>query len=250
MARCRTTPPADTDRPPRRRDRPGRRRSGSRTSHFLTLYEQLRAGPGSDLNTDNPTFKAANEACRALSPGGQQARTPSAPNIAAEVRWARCMRSYGVPSFPDPNKQGAFDSSKFDPPRPRFKLPTKSAGRCSRRERCRLCRGGADVFGETEERQWTLDSSASAGAPVADSLRGLGPHRSLCPARVPLRVAPRPCAWRVPHRRPAQRHPRCPQIPRTNGDIRSLILMRPSRGDVAGESLVGQPASGCSVRES
>jgi hypothetical protein len=78
----------------------------------------IHGGPGSDLNPSNPTFKTAAQACRALLPNGQQAQAPSAPNIAAEVTWARCLRSHGVPSFPDPNSQGAFDSSKFDPSSP------------------------------------------------------------------------------------------------------------------------------------
>ena len=86
----------------------------------------IHGGPGSDLNRNNPTFKAANQACRTLLPGGQQAPTQSSPKIAAEVRWARCLRSHGVPSFPDPNGQGAFDSSKFDPTSPAFQTASKA----------------------------------------------------------------------------------------------------------------------------
>ena len=80
----------------------------------------INGGPGSNLNASNPTFKAANQACRALLPGGQQPATGSPPKIAAEVKWARCMRTHGVPSFPDPNSQGALDSSKFDNNSPAF----------------------------------------------------------------------------------------------------------------------------------
>lgn len=74
----------------------------------------LHGGPGSDLNRDNPRFKAAKQACQSLQPGGSQGPTQSAQKIAAEVTWARCMRSHGLPSFPDPNGQGVFDRSKFD----------------------------------------------------------------------------------------------------------------------------------------
>lgn len=81
---------------------------------------QMNAGPGSDLNHNNPTFKAATEACRAASPAGQGASTANNPQIAAEVKWARCLRSHGVPRFPDPNSQGAFDSSKFNDGSPAF----------------------------------------------------------------------------------------------------------------------------------
>ncbi len=72
------------------------------------------------LNQDTPTFKAASQACRTLLPGGQQAATTSAQQIAAEVRWAQCLRSHGVPGFPDPNSEGAIDSAKFDPTSPAF----------------------------------------------------------------------------------------------------------------------------------
>ena len=85
----------------------------------------LHGGPDSDLNRSNPTFKSANQACRGLLPGGQQSPTVPAPQIAAEVRWAHCMRSHGLPSFPDPNSHGAFDSSKFDESSPAFQTASR-----------------------------------------------------------------------------------------------------------------------------
>lgn len=80
----------------------------------------INGGGGSDLNPSNPTYKTANRACGSLLPAGVQSATEPSPKIAAEVRWARCMRSHGVPSFPDPNSQGAFDSAKFDDTTPAF----------------------------------------------------------------------------------------------------------------------------------
>jgi hypothetical protein len=80
----------------------------------------LQGGPGSDLNPNNPRFKAANQACRSLQPAAHPAPTPSGQKIGAEVRWARCLRAHGLPNFPDPNGQGAFDSSKFDDSSPAF----------------------------------------------------------------------------------------------------------------------------------
>lgn len=80
----------------------------------------LNGGPGSDLNRDNPRFKAAKQACQYLLKGGSQA-TQSVQKMYDEVHWARCMRSHGLPSFPDPNGQtGAFDRSKFDENSPAF----------------------------------------------------------------------------------------------------------------------------------
>jgi hypothetical protein len=86
----------------------------------------INGGPGSDLNPTNPTYKSANEACRPLLSVGVQAATPPRPKIAEEVRWARCMRSHGVPSFPDPNNQGAFDSAKFNDATPAFHTASKA----------------------------------------------------------------------------------------------------------------------------
>ena len=45
---------------------------------------------------------------------------------AAEVEWARCLRTHGVPSFPDPDPRGAFDSSKFDDGSPAFQAASKA----------------------------------------------------------------------------------------------------------------------------
>jgi hypothetical protein len=81
---------------------------------------QIHGGPGSDLNRSNPRFMAADQACRSLEPGRSGTPQQSAQKIGAEVKWAQCMRAHGVPSFPDPDRQGAFDSSKFDESTPAF----------------------------------------------------------------------------------------------------------------------------------
>jgi hypothetical protein len=72
---------------------------------------QINAGPGSDLDHNDPRFQAANQSCQSLMP---QPGVPSAQQVAALVKLAACMRSHGFPSFPDPDSSGAFDSSKFD----------------------------------------------------------------------------------------------------------------------------------------
>ena len=87
---------------------------------------QIDGGPGSDLNPNNPTFNAANGACKALLPGQGQTKPLPAQKIAAEVKWALCMRSHGLPGFPDPNSQGAFDSSRFNDRSPSFQTASKA----------------------------------------------------------------------------------------------------------------------------
>jgi hypothetical protein len=87
---------------------------------------QINGGPGSDLNRNNASFKAAEEVCRSLLPGGEQPPPVSAQQLAAEVRWARCVRSHGLPNFPDPDAQGAFDSSRFDESSPAFQTASNA----------------------------------------------------------------------------------------------------------------------------
>jgi hypothetical protein len=90
-------------------------------SHGVSKFPDPTLGSGSGLtfqgsfDQNSPTYQAASQACRSLKPGGSQSPTVSAQKLAAEVMWAQCLRTHGVPNFPDPNAQGAFDSSKFDP---------------------------------------------------------------------------------------------------------------------------------------
>jgi hypothetical protein len=65
------------------------------------------------FNTNSPAFLAAQQACQALGPTAHPVAS-SPDKVAAEVKVARCMRSHGLPNFPDPNGQGVLDRSKFD----------------------------------------------------------------------------------------------------------------------------------------
>jgi len=87
---------------------------------------QIDGGPSSDLNHNNPRFIAADGACQSLLPGQGQPKPLPAQKIAAEVKWAFCMRSHGLPGFPDPNSQGAFDSSRFNDRSPSFQTASKA----------------------------------------------------------------------------------------------------------------------------
>lgn len=87
---------------------------------------QINAGPGSDLNNSDPRFKAADRSCHSLLPDEGQSSPPPAQKIAAEVKWALCIRSHGLPSFPDPDARGAFDSSRFNDSSPAFQTASKA----------------------------------------------------------------------------------------------------------------------------
>ena len=74
----------------------------------------------------SPQFQKAQQTCEKLLPGGgPQPLTPSeqAQETKELLALARCMRTHGYPSFPDPDSQGAFDfggGSSVDPNSPQF----------------------------------------------------------------------------------------------------------------------------------
>lgn len=58
---------------------------------------------------DLPAFHSAETTCRHLLPGGGQQSQSAAPSHAqfvAALAFARCLRSHGFPSFPDPSRSG------------------------------------------------------------------------------------------------------------------------------------------------
>lgn len=61
-------------------------------------------------NEQSPAFQSAAKACQHLLPGGGAGGHAQAPpdrtQIAAELAFARCLRSHGFPSFPDPSSTG------------------------------------------------------------------------------------------------------------------------------------------------
>jgi hypothetical protein len=90
-------------------------------SHGVSNFPDPTVGSGGGVtfqgsfDLKSPTYQAAAAACGSLMPGGTQAPPLSAQKLTSEVTWAQCMRTHGVPNFPDPNAQGVFDSGKFDP---------------------------------------------------------------------------------------------------------------------------------------
>jgi hypothetical protein len=84
---------------------------------------QLETHPGSDIDPDNPTFKAADAACKPLLPPAQQ---PPAHLKEDNLKYARCMRQHGISDFPDPQADGTLQikaepGSDLDPNNPRYK---------------------------------------------------------------------------------------------------------------------------------
>ncbi|MBV9382841.1 MAG: hypothetical protein JO242_19535 [Streptosporangiaceae bacterium] len=79
---------------------------------------QITSGQG--VNINSPQYQNAAKACQSLAPtlGG----TP-AQNKAAALKYSSCMRSHGVPNFPDPQPNGGFmigANNGIDPNSPQF----------------------------------------------------------------------------------------------------------------------------------
>jgi hypothetical protein len=77
---------------------------------------QLQLANGQSLpDFSSPQFQTAAETCRSLNPAGV-AVSPAqqAQYLAANVKYAGCMRSHGVKNFPDPGSNGNFDLQNID----------------------------------------------------------------------------------------------------------------------------------------
>lgn len=65
---------------------------------------RLQAGPGTGIDPNSSTFKAAERACQSLRPtvsAEQQHKS-----YEAELKFSKCMRAHGVTQFPDPQPDG------------------------------------------------------------------------------------------------------------------------------------------------
>lgn len=80
----------------------------------------LKFGKGSQVDPSSPRFQAAQRACRSLAPS-QNTSASNSQFAAQALKFAACMRSHGVPNFPDPKGSGAFLIQGIDPNSPQVK---------------------------------------------------------------------------------------------------------------------------------
>jgi hypothetical protein len=83
--------------------------AGCMRAHGVPNFPDPRASggidiaPGSGLGPQSPAFHAAQQACGKLLPGGGPGvRKPTKAQFEAGLAFARCMRTHGLPHFPDP----------------------------------------------------------------------------------------------------------------------------------------------------
>jgi hypothetical protein len=89
----------------------------------------IQGGPGSDLDPNNPTMKAAQQACEALQPKPSAAQQHQMEQAA--LKYAQCMRAHGIKDFPDPGSGGRISiqggpGSDLDPNSPTFQAAQNS----------------------------------------------------------------------------------------------------------------------------
>jgi hypothetical protein len=81
-------------------------------------------GPTPNVTGGAPAFKAAQQVCKKDLPNiGPHTSAQKATAHAAALKYADCMRSNGVPNFPDPNGQGLIKinaTSTLEPSSPQF----------------------------------------------------------------------------------------------------------------------------------
>ena len=63
---------------------------------------QLQDIAHSGVNPRSPTYRAALRACEKYTPAGNMTPAQTAADNAKGVLFSQCMRSHGVPNFPDP----------------------------------------------------------------------------------------------------------------------------------------------------
>jgi hypothetical protein len=85
---------------------------------------QVRISPGT-ANPDSPAFRAADRACHHLLPGLVSTSAGSRQDQEQDLKFADCMRSHGVPDFPDAGRDGAFTlPSTMNQQAPQFEKAT------------------------------------------------------------------------------------------------------------------------------
>jgi hypothetical protein len=104
-------------------------------SHGVPLFpDPNRHGaisPGKGVDPNSPQFRNAQGACRSLLPAGVGNTTAGRSQLSPQqqallLRYAKCMRSHGLPKFPDPTSYGsALEPDQVDTTSPQFQAANK-----------------------------------------------------------------------------------------------------------------------------
>jgi hypothetical protein len=104
--------------------------------HGVPLFPDSSRGgaisPGKGVDPDSPQFRRARDACRSLLPAGTGNTTAGRSRLTPQhqaqlLRYAKCMRSHGLPKFPDPTSRGlALEPDQVDTRSPQFQAANQA----------------------------------------------------------------------------------------------------------------------------
>jgi hypothetical protein len=105
------------------------------TEGHLLVHTSVHNGHVTGVNPESAQFQAAEKACKSLAPP-QQAPSPAmqAKMQESALKMSQCMRTHGVPNFPDPTfsdggvrmKLKAGGANGIDPESPQFRAAQKA----------------------------------------------------------------------------------------------------------------------------
>jgi len=78
------------------------------------------------IDRTSPQYISADQTCRHLLPGGVPTPAQNQQALAKELKFAQCMRSHGVPNFPDPTNAGVVHLIGVDQSSPQFQSAGKT----------------------------------------------------------------------------------------------------------------------------
>ncbi len=92
----------------------------------------LNAISASGINTRSPTYLAALQACKKYTPAGNMTPAQSATQNTKGLEFSQCMRTHGVPNYPDPSTGPAGEQvidlrgKGIDPSSPTFQAASEA----------------------------------------------------------------------------------------------------------------------------
>jgi hypothetical protein len=91
---------------------------------------RLTIGSETGLDPNSPQFRTAQQACRQLLPnGGTPSHQEQAKQLQEALKYAACIRSHGVPNYPDPKAaSGGGIELGGSPDSPQFNAAQKACG--------------------------------------------------------------------------------------------------------------------------
>jgi hypothetical protein len=93
----------------------------------------FRLSKSSGIDSSSPTFKSAMQACQSLVPHAANHAGASTGSTNQLLKYVQCMRTHGVPDFPEPNSQGQImvevtggANSDLNPSSPKFQAASQA----------------------------------------------------------------------------------------------------------------------------